>query len=105
VQRWLFEAEYGPLPLGQVIWAACGNKRCVNPDHAAYGTRRRYGHLRAALPKKVQEEICNLYASGLYSQTELGAEFGLAQSAISRIVNGKYPVTEEPPWTKKSSAS
>ena len=41
VQRAVWEVASGKaIPKGWLVWATCGNKQCVNPDHIRAGTRK-----------------------------------------------------------------
>jgi len=55
------------------------------PERLPYGERNG----AARLSKKEIMQIRSLYASGKYSQKELGIKFGLTRSGIGRIVRGE----------------
>jgi hypothetical protein len=101
--RFSYELKYGKPKKGLLICHKCNNRKCVNPKHLYAGTNKdnmhdreisgntmkHEKHWKAKLTEKDVEEIRRLYSSGLFSQTELGDEFGVAQTMISRIVLNK----------------
>lgn len=95
------------LPLwaiaNKVIMHICDNRLCVNPQHLALGTiadnihdmlrkeRHSKGSERwnAKLSESDVRNIRTEYAAGAATQRELGERYGIDQSMISTIVNGK----------------
>lgn len=99
----------GDIAHGMLALHTCDHRPCVRPGHVYPGThadnvrdceqRGRGNHLKGDAhpkrlhPPKLSREIANripvLYATGRYTQRELGAKYGVTQSVTSRIVNGK----------------
>ena len=93
----------GFIPEGMQINHRCNNRKCVNPRHLKTGTHQdnsndmtRAGrqatgetHGRTELTDAQVSEIRNLYATGDYSQREIGERFGVASNTISFIIAGK----------------
>ena len=79
----------------RVYCHSCDRKLCVNPSHLTLDTQgknmrdvlRRGGRTSTLLPTQVQE-IKKLFASGLKLK-EIAVRFGVSDSSIRRIVNGK----------------
>lgn len=107
-----WEIEYGPVPDGMCICHRCDNPRCVRPDHLFVGDNlanmadkkakgRGRGDFRfrrppsgeragsAKLTNTEAAEIRDLYASGLFKQSEIAAAYGVTTTRISFIVNNK----------------
>lgn len=100
----------GPIPIGEgwhgvCVLHRCDVRNCVNPNHLFLGThaenmrdmeakgRGRQPRGEKTAPAKLTEgdvlEIRRRYASGGWTQTELGDEFGVSQAAISLIIVGR----------------
>jgi hypothetical protein len=105
-----WELHHGPIPVGEgyhgiCVLHDCDVRNCVNPGHLFLGThldnmddmrakgRNRQPRGESTAQAKLTEpkvlEIRRLYASGGYTQTELGDDFGVTQAAISAIVTRK----------------
>ena len=103
--RAAWERANGGIPYGQCVLHRCDNRKCVNPNHLFLGSRadnnadmmaknrhrspfgsgENAGHVKLNWPKV--REIRDRYARGGISQRSLGAEFGVTQGAVKRIVN------------------
>lgn len=73
----------------------CDNTSCVNPQHLFLGThldnikdRQSKGRSRGRAPKLSESDIEEILNSS-ESQTSLGLKYGVTQSAIWKIKNGK----------------
>ena len=105
--RFSFERHNGPIPEGLQVLHSCDNPRCTNPRHLFLGTnevnmkdrnaknRLAFGERTgsAKLTWKLSEEIKDLYATGNFSQRELGKRYGVAHTAIGSITRGEHWVS------------
>lgn len=103
--RVAYELGRGPIPDGLFVLHSCDNPPCCNPAHLFLGTSkdnsddmiqkgrdlhfRGEQHGRCKLTDAQVAEIRERYAAGGVTQIQLGAEFGVAHSQISRIVTRK----------------
>lgn len=92
-----------PLLPGAYACHRCNHPWCVNPEHLYEGTaqtnsddkvaagRQMRGsrHHLTRLTEEAVAEIVRRYAAGGISQRVLGLEYGVSQSEISRMVNGR----------------
>lgn len=100
VHRLVWEiANARSLPVDRVVMHRCDNPPCVNPEHLLLGThadnngdrsakgRSCHGprHPNAKLSSEQVAEI-RRRADGGWTTRELGEEYGVAQTTISRIV-------------------
>lgn len=92
--RVAFELFYGKLPPRAVIYHACGEKLCCNPEHLLLGTP--YKPLFAP-PKKDYTPLTwndvllirTLRKEKTVTVRELAAQFGVSPNTISRIANNR----------------
>jgi hypothetical protein len=113
---WLL--TYGPIPRGLWVLHRCDNRPCIRPDHLFLGTvhdnvadmvrkgrqargerhafvihpeRRPYGerHGSAKLTSEQVDTVRARYRSGLATQRELAAEFGVSHFTINHIVRNR----------------
>ena len=91
----------GEIPAGAMLCHTCDNKVCCNPDHLYVGTAKTNGadakrrgrstagdrHPRRKLSSEDVGEIRARYAAGGVLQRELGAEYGVTENQVWRIVN------------------
>jgi len=92
----------GPVPAGLLVRHACDNPHCVNPDHLVLGTpadnmddmvqrgRSLYGsrNPQAVLTEEIVLTIKSMLAAGVQQKT-IAAQYGVWQSAISKIAIGE----------------
>lgn len=98
VHRIVWELANGHEATGRVVRHLCNNPRCINPNHLAIGTpldnsKDRDLADRSGSRKISQRDvnpICVLYASGEYTQKEIGAKFGIDSRTVSSIIKGKH---------------
>lgn len=103
--RFAFEALVSEIPPNMCVCHKCDNRKCVNPDHLFLGTQaentadrdnkgrhvalKGENHGCAYLNEDTVREIIQVYASGNYTQKELGLKFGTTTWNIHRIVKRK----------------
>lgn len=91
-----YERTVGLVPSGMVIDHKCRNHSCVNPGHLEPVTN--VENVRRGLNAKLTigqvRAIRERYASGSIKQVDLANEFGVAASAIHKIVTGKAWVVD-----------
>ena len=102
-----WEIHFGPVPEDMDVLHTCDNPPCVRPDHLYLGTHADNmrdmalrGRARAGpqagednpMSKLTWEMVGGIrerYATGAFTQKELGIEFLVSRQAIGRIVNGR----------------
>lgn len=102
VHRFSYMLHNGEIPNGLLVRHTCDNKQCVNPEHLLLGTaqdnsndmkqRNRQSRLQGeinGLSRLTEEQVRMIRTSVGKSQRELAREFGVNDSAISKIINNK----------------
>lgn len=99
-----WELHNGPISRGLWVLHRCDNPSCVNPDHLFLGTHQdnmddknnkgrqvRLSGDRGGFNKLTIEQVLEIrdrYSNGDVSHRELGQEYGVANSQISKIIRG-----------------
>jgi hypothetical protein len=98
-----YEMANGLIPDDLQVCHHCDNPSCVNPDHLFLGTNsdnvadciskgrqtRGSSHPVAKLTEQQVLDIRTKYASGLFLQREIAAEYGITQDNVSYIIHRK----------------
>ncbi len=85
----------GPIGDGLHVCHACDRPECCNPAHLFLGSRS--DNMRDAIRKgrkgklspEMADVIRQVYASGKYTQKEIGEVLGVTKEAISHIATGR----------------
>lgn len=92
---WLL--TYGSLTPGLDVCHHCNNRGCVNPSHLYEGTHQQNmldrldsEHSGWKLDRETVAQIRAAYANGGITQPDLAHEFGISDSHVCHIVNGKH---------------
>ena len=83
-----YEIHIGPIPDGMHVHHTCGNTLCVNPDHLIVSTPVDIPSNKRVTDEQVVK-IREMYATGIYTQQELGDYFCTTREYISLVVNHK----------------
>lgn len=96
----------GPIPDGKCVLHRCDNRRCCNPDHLFLGTRTDnhadmvskgrhrsrqalgIDHVNSKLNNDLVRDMRRMHAGGA-TQTVIAKHFGVRQSTVWSIVNGR----------------
>lgn len=101
VHRLIMLWKEGPLPKGMETRHLCGNPRCINPEHLAYGTRSENSRDRlkdGTMPRLTEAQVRDIRARatsrqrvdgkyvGRSNTKELAAEYKVSVVTIRNIV-------------------
>lgn len=114
--RALFEGLDRPPEGLHAAHGECHNPGCINPHHVSFKTAAENAQDKvrdgthnsgernggAKITDVERAEIRRLYATGRYTQRELGKQFGISQAQVQRIVNA--PTWRVDPMTPKRAA-
>ena len=101
VHRLVCEKAYGPCPTGFEAAHSCNVRKCINPKHVTWKTRKENAEDRQkhgtqcagethGQAKLTWEEIFQIRTlAGTKSQRALATQFKVAQVTIHRVINDK----------------
>lgn len=105
--RIAYEIANGPIPAGMCVLHSCDNRACVNPSHlrvgshqenmddrnskgrASGGSLRGDRHPKSKISREQAELIRKIAGEAAVSQKAIASMFGISQSVVSEIKNGK----------------
>jgi hypothetical protein len=79
-------------PTGEQVNHRCHTPKCVNANHLYVGTHTENmqdGPRRGPLSHGEARKLCERYETEDVTQVELADEYGITQSAVSKIVNSQ----------------
>lgn len=104
--RLAFEAHVGPIPAGAFVCHRCDNPACINAEHLFIGSasdnmRDMAGKGRQRGPRGERHHLTHLdsvaveclrvtYATGAFTQAQLGKWWGINQRTVSKICAGQH---------------
>lgn len=117
VRRVLWESANGPIPVGKILRATCGNLLCIEPAHTELTTYQRVakqcgaiglmsGPVRSAAIQRVKrktqgkltlEAVRDIRASE-ETTVVLAARYGVAQGHISKVRKHKCQIDYHSPF-------
>jgi len=94
--RLSFITFVGPIPENLFICHTCNNRACINPAHLYAGNVQDNANDRVIFGrpnlKLSKEQVAEIRIRSTESQHQLATEYGVAQSTIGKILNGKLRV-------------
>jgi Helix-turn-helix len=92
VARLMYQITFDvKLEWDQLVLHNCGNKECIRPDHLYLGSLQDSLKSTKSLTEGQIEQIKQLINEEKLTQKEIGEKFGIHNSTVSKIKNGKYP--------------
>lgn len=102
--RAAYMAWVGPIEAGLFVCHRCDNPPCINPAHLFLGSHdenvqdcvsksRNVHGVRQWKSKLTDEDargVRETYATGLYTQRQVGEMFGIVQTTVSAVITGKH---------------
>jgi hypothetical protein len=83
-----YERYKGKVPKGLVLDHKCRNPKCCNPDHLEPVTHR-VNCQRGKVAKLTPEQVIEIRNIKGRTQKDIGREYGVGSSAISKILSGQ----------------
>lgn len=115
--RAAWEFWRGPIPAGMIVCHRCDNRRCINPDHLFIGTtqdnvddKMAKGRFRpcrgerSGTSKLTESEIMAIRLDNR-PQSTIAADYGISQSNVSIIKQGKTWAEIAAPVDKRMTVS
>lgn len=94
LHRLILSAYYGPCPDGYVCRHLDGNPVNNTVDNLRWGTPKensqdslRHDTHNGKLNEQQKRDICSLWATGRFTQREIGDKFGVTSSNVCYLVN------------------
>ena len=100
LHRLMYKYCYGKTPQDLCVCHSCDNPRCINPEHLWIGTHtdnrfdcinknRQSKGEKCRAAKLTPQQVQEIRADKIFSQTTLAGKYGVSCNAISNIKNFK----------------